>query len=282
MFPPGQRTAARRGRRAPRAPRGLVRRLVGPLLVPALGVADLLSDSLRQRRRRTRLRSASSRSDGVGPARRRCGRRRQPRRSRIAVELPLASTDDLARPGASSPVGRAIARRVGGRPCAASCASSSAGWPARAPTAGRVGAKSAPAGSTAAAFPTRGELARCSCGAAIDVELPFKLTAGLHHAVRTPTRTTGPRAARLPQRAAAPITRRARTAPRSRAGRAARRARPGPAGRHPRDRARRTPVSRALLVVGFGCCGVTDPIGELDRPRAGPRRSTAAPDEATA
>jgi hypothetical protein len=181
-----------------------------------------------------------------------------------AVELPLDSVDDvqrswgeLAGPGRDAPL-RAVWWEIDRE---GYLREQLARLSAAARTGAPGGAKLRTGGADAAAVPSEEELA-AFLRHAIDLDLTFKLTAGLHHAVRGTDEATGLehhgvlnvlcaiKAALngaeedelvevLAERDAAPLVTRAH-------------------GMSEADAS----VIRAFW-SSFGCCGVTDPIGEL-------------------
>jgi hypothetical protein len=116
-------------------------------------------------------------------------------------------------------------------------------------------------GTVAEAFPTEGELAAFLI-AATSRGLPFKLTAGLHHAVRHTGDTTGFEhhgvlnvlvATRVAQQGGSPDEVTATLAERE----------PGPLVQFVRDWDDGTCADVRRAFRSFGCCGVTDPIEDL-------------------
>jgi hypothetical protein len=106
----------------------------------------------------------------------------------VAVELPLAAVDDVSRAWSELGAGqRAVWWEVDRAGYLREQLGRLAG---AAKTAGPGGAKLRTGGADAAAFPTEAEVA-AFLRHAIDVELTFKLTAGLHHAVRSTDPATG-------------------------------------------------------------------------------------------
>ena len=123
-----------------------------------------------------------------------------------------------------------------------------------------IAAKFRTGGLAAELFPTPAELAAVIC-ACRDRDLPFKLTAGLHHAVRHLDPETGfthhgfvnVLAATLAAAGGAEVD----------AGRrAARRDRPGPLVQTPAAGLARDPRP---LWVGFGSCSILEPLTDLIR-----------------
>ena len=154
-------------------------------------------------------------------------------------------------------------RRARLRRAAASCTASPtpAGWRRSTSVAARsCRLKFRTGGVTADAFPTEAEVAAW-IAAALDRELPFKCTAGLHNAVRH--RDAEPASApRLPQRAAGD--------PRQ------------PRRRRRRSRCSRRPTPRPRLVEGSArtCSpgrGAGSPVRQLQHPRAARRPRRARP-----
>ncbi len=115
-------------------------------------------------------------------------------------------------------------------------------------------------GVEAAAHPSEAELAAFIVGCARR-RLPFKLTAGLHHALRTDHRR-GLRAARRPQRARRGGRRRPRAPARSRSPRCWGSAR---SGRWPRRSPPATPRRARTLFRSFGCCAPDEPLDAIER-----------------
>ena len=237
--------------------------LVGPLLVPADQVVQLTEAVAAQ--------GISSESAGplrvgvIAPGGLDAARRALARLAAdeavvaVAAELPLASVDDLPRAWAElGPAGRAVWWEVDRAGYLREQLGRLAG---AARTAGSGGAKLRTGGADPAAVPSEVELA-AFLRHAIDVDLAFKLTAGLHHAVRCTDPATGLEqhgvlnllctvkaalngaevdelAELLAERDPAPLVARANAMSEADAS-----------------------VMRAFW-SSFGCCGVTDPIDDL-------------------
>lgn len=233
--------------------------LVGPLLVPAARVPDLV-ELVAAQPDSTPLEIGVIASDGFEPARTALRQATASGRLEVvAVELPLASVDDLAQAWFD----------LGGGHRAVWWEVDRAGYPREqlgrlagaARTCGPGGAKLRTGGLDAAAFPPEAELG-AFLRHTVDVEVTFKLTAGLHHAVRS----TDPASGReqhgvlnilcalkaalngaegeeleelLAERDPAPLVSRTHAMSETDAS-----------------------VMRAFW-ASFGCCGVTDPIDEL-------------------
>ena len=233
--------------------------LVGPLLVPASQVLDLV-ELVAARALSQPVTVGVISADGLDPARVALKAARAATGLEVvAVELPLAAVDDL--PRAWSELGgadRAVwwevdrggyLREQLGRVAGA------------ARTAEPGGAKLRTGGLDPAAVPSEPELA-AFLRHAVDVDLTFKLTAGLHHAVRCTDAASGLEqhgvlnvlcgvkaalngaeedelAELLAERDPAPLVSRANSMSEADAS-----------------------VMRAFW-SSFGCCGVTDPIDEL-------------------
>jgi hypothetical protein len=234
---------------------------VGPLLVPAGGVDGLLDALTGVPGVPVPLLVGLVSRDGVAPAQEAAARLAADGRTRVvAVELPLATAaDDLARTWRQlSATGAAVwweldrdADPAGQLDRVAAARGSSPG-----------GAKLRTGGTDAAAVAPVPLLAAFLVGCAARA-LPFKLTAGLHHAVRGPDPVTGGTThgvldVLLATRAAvqgaddeAVAALLVRT----------------DADGLARDAAAMTPDevgSVRALWASFGCCGVLDPLGELD------------------
>ena len=133
---------------------------------------------------------------------------------------------------------------------------------------GRVVAKFRTGATPAWDWPDEQELAAFLVGAA-ERGLPFKLTGGLHHAVRGTHTVHGQREEQhgLLNVLVACRGRRRRRRPRT----ASRRCWPGATPRHWCARSRRLADARtspacARLFTSYGCCGVTDPVARAVRP----------------
>lgn len=259
MFPPGNAPLERAlaehlGHRA-----AWYADLVGPLLVPAARVPDLV-DAVAAQHLSTPLAIGIISPEGLAAAATALGQADRCDQLRpVAVELPLGSADDLGRAWAD----------LGGADRAVWWELDRSGYlreqlgrlAGAARSAGPGGAKLRTGGLDAAAVPAEEELA-AFLRQAIDVEVGFKLTAGLHHAVRTVDPDSGldqhgvlnllcaTKAALngaegaeltelLAERDPAPLVERTNAMSESDAS-----------------------VMRAFW-SSFGCCGVTDPIGEL-------------------
>ena len=222
--------------------------------------------------------SSASSTRAAGPARARCTSRSSPdpaptRRSSARRWPSSPPTPGPRWPGSSS----GGARTGGGSAFPASCR-----WPSRSPAVAPSRPRPSPTSASSVAegdavvakyrtgptsawpWPDERELA-AFLAAATGSPVPFKLTGGLHHAVRGryevdgvpggeprhPQRPRGHRrgprrpGARTSSPASSPTATPTRSSPRSAAGRAATAAR-----------------VRAAL-TSFGCCTVTDPLGEL-------------------
>jgi len=234
---------------------------VGPLLVPAGGVAGLLAELDGAPGVLRPLLVGLVSREGVDPARDATARLRADGRVRVvAVELPLPTAqDDLATTWAQLASGDAAVwwelEREGdltGRLDRLVAA--------RDGLAG--GAKLRTGGTDAAAVVPAPVLAAFVVGCAAR-GLPFKLTAGLHHAVRGPDPVTGgvthgvldvlvATAAAAAGAGADEVTRQLE--------------RRDAAGLASDVRALTGEQVRAVraLWTSFGCCGVLDPLGELD------------------
>jgi hypothetical protein len=162
--------------------------LVGPLLVSAARVADLL-ELLAPQALPSPLQVGVIAPEGLEQARTAVHATRGARAIEVvAVELPLAAVDDLPRAWSELDAGqRAVWWEVDRAGYLREQLGRLAG---AAKTAGPGGAKLRTGGADAAAFPTEAEVA-AFLRHAIDVELTFKLTAGLHHAVRGTDPATG-------------------------------------------------------------------------------------------
>ena len=262
VFPPGQRTVAVRS--APitastaRRPYG---DLIGPFLCPVAPQVDELRRgpgrrrpriglSPRRGRDRSRPRHHALRVSAADPRlvagrhrgraqparRRRDGHRREPAR-----RLPLVASG--LRRGPAQPASTT----------ASTCSPTTAGGAAKYRTGG----------TTADGAPDRGASWPRSCVACAERALPFKLTAGLHHAVRSTDADDGLRAARRAQRARRDARWRQDGADADDLAVVL-----GERDADPLlDCVARWPTHDASPCVGafmsFGCCGVTDPLDEL-------------------
>lgn len=238
-------------------------RAVGPLLVPAAGVDGLLAElGPAPGLPRPLLVGLVSR-DGAGPARAAAARLAADGRARVvAVELPLpAAQDDLAGTWADlavdgaavwwevdrdAPLDQQLDRIATARP-----------------SAGSGGAKLRTGGSDPAAVAPTALLATFLVGCAT-WGLPFKLTAGLHHAVRGPDPVTGGVTHGVANVLLATV------AAAEGAGCeqvAAALERTDADGLASEVRALTGDQVRRLRALwsSFGCCGVLDPLTELDR-----------------
>ncbi|MFL6101288.1 MAG: hypothetical protein ACJ71T_15185 [Actinomycetales bacterium] len=167
--------------------------LVGPLLVPAGRAAELV-EAVGGYGFSEPVRVAFVAPAGVGQAREALATAVRDVVTTVAVELPLTPVDDLERTwaelagvGAAGTTKRAVwweierdgyLREQLGRVAGAARSN------------GPGGAKLRTGGADAAAVPSEVELA-AFLRHAIDLDLTFKLTAGLHHAVRGTDETTG-------------------------------------------------------------------------------------------
>jgi hypothetical protein len=237
--------------------------VVGPLLVPADRVVELadlvatqgLSDSTTEP-----LRIGVIAPTGLDPARRAVAQVEADGAVEVvAVELPLAAVDDLS--SAWSELGRPTRALWWEIDRAGYLREQLGRLAGAARTAGPGGAKLRTGGLDPAAVPSEAELA-AFLRHAIDLDLAFKLTAGLHHAVRGPDPASGQDqhgvlnllcavkaalngaevdelAELLAEGDAEPLVARANAMSEADAS-----------------------VMRAFW-SSFGCCGVTDPIDEL-------------------
>jgi hypothetical protein len=236
---------------------------VGPLLVPAARAVDLV-EAVAAQGLSSPTRVGLVSPDGLDVARTALSATSGDIVWVTAVELPLDSVDDvqrswgeLAGPGRDAPM-RAVWWEIDRE---GYLREQLARLSAAARTGAPGGAKLRTGGADAAAVPSEEELA-AFLRHAIDLDLTFKLTAGLHHAMRGTDEATGLehhgvlnvlcaiKAALngaeedelvevLAERDAAPLVTRAH-------------------GMSEADAS----VIRAFW-SSFGCCGVTDPIGEL-------------------
>jgi hypothetical protein len=233
--------------------------LIGPLLVPA-GRLPELAELVGAQRFPTPLRVGVVAAGGVAEAQRAVhAATTAPAVDVVAVELPVSASNDVDADwatlgSATRAVWWEVDPAVNSRPQLDRLADA-------APSAGPGGAKLRTGGPTPAATPDDRALATF-LRHSIDVDLAFKLTAGLHHAVRTTDRTTGAeqhgilnvlcaiKAALngaeeeelellLSQRDSAPLVELT----------------------HAMSEADAS-VTRAFW-SSFGCCGVTDPVEEL-------------------
>jgi hypothetical protein len=268
MFPPGNASleTALREHRSHRS--AWYAGVVGPLLVPASRVDDLMNTTVTPGFSADwpePLAIGVIAPGGLDDARTALARiapndaSAHPAVEAVAVELPLASVDDLARAWSelgdgSRPVWWEIDREGYLRDQLGRLAGA-------ARSAGPGGAKLRTGGPDPAAVPTERQLG-AFLRHAIDLDLTFKLTAGLHHAVRCTDPTSGVEqhgvlnllcavkaalngaevdelADLLAERESDPLVRRT----------------------HAMSEADAS-VMRAFW-SSFGCCGVTDPIDEL-------------------
>ena len=183
-LPAGQRPDGGCGARPPAAPGRAVRRARRPVPLPGSRVAELRSALPRgrsdggraDRRHRARLRRGGGRRRAGGTSASSCGWSRCPSRRRRTW-----------RPGRHGRWRRCRPRSRSTSSCPA--------WPAgeraleRLGAAGR-GAKLRTGGLRAELFPSAGELAAFLTACA-ELQVPFKCTAGLHHAVHHTDPTTG-------------------------------------------------------------------------------------------
>jgi hypothetical protein len=237
--------------------------IIGPFLVPAARFSDLV-ERVAAQASSTPLRAAVVAADGSAQAELTMqAAATSAGVELVAVELPLSATEDLDRDWAAfGSASRAVWWEVD--PAVSSRAQLDRQLDRLADaarTAGPGGAKLRTGGTTPAATPDDRTLATF-LRHSIDVDLAFKLTAGLHHAVRTTDRATGAeqhgilnvlcgiKAALngaeedeleevLSQRDPAPLVERTH-------------------GMSEADAS----VTRAFW-SSFGCCGVTDPVEEL-------------------
>jgi hypothetical protein len=234
--------------------------LVGPLLVPAGRVPDLLDLAAAQSFSEP-LRVGVVARGGLDDARGALSAARSRAEVSVAaVELSLDAADDLARVWAElgADGSRAVwfeldregyLREQLGRLAGA------------ARSAGAGGAKLRTGGTEPSAFPPEAELA-AFLRHAIDLDLTFKLTAGLHHAVRRTDEATG-----LEQHGVLNVLCAIKAALNG--------AEEDELAEVLADRDEAALVERANAMSeadasvirafwsSFGCCGVTDPIGEL-------------------
>jgi hypothetical protein len=238
--------------------------LVGPLLVAAPRVPDLL-ELLAAQGYSEPLAVGLVSPDGLEPARAALSACRG--RSEVtvaAVELPLAAADDLSQAWAELGGGSQVAgpRAVWWEIDRAGYLREQLGRLAGAAgSAGPGGAKLRTGGPDAVAFPAESELA-AFLRHAIDLDLTFKLTAGLHHAVRRTDEVSG-----LEQHGVLNVLCAVKAALNGAEEEeltevlAERDAAPLVARTHAMSEADAS-VIRAFW-ASFGCCGVTDPIEEL-------------------
>lgn len=263
MFPPGnapleQAVTEHQGHRT-----AWYADLVGPLLVPATRIDDLL-DFIAGQGFSEPVRLGIVAPGGLEPARSALAAARgRPEVTVAAVELPLAAADDVARTWAELGDGSAGASRAVwweidrsgylreqlGRLAGA------------AGSAGPGGAKLRTGGLDPSAFPAERELA-AFLRHAVDLDLTFKLTAGLHHAVRGTDSSTG-----LEQHGVLNVLGAIKAALNGAEAEelaeilSERDAQPLVSRAHAMSEADAS-VIRAFW-SSFGCCGVTDPIDDL-------------------
>ena len=251
-------------------------RCVGPLLVPASAAADLARSRCRRRRRPAARRRSSRRpgtpratvADAVAAAAR--GPPGRGRRGRARLDAGLARPRP---PRGDVPAGLEVPRGAGpGR------APSPTSPPTPATAAASCRRSSAPAPPPTWAWPDEHELAAflvrpSTHGLPLQADRRAAPRRARHYTVDG--RRGAARPAQRPGRRPRPLNGAERRELAARAGRARpRRARRRGRVRMSADRRRRR--ARAVFTA-YGCCGVTDPVAELDRPRRLIRRHDLDP-----